>query len=126
MLNLNKKNGKTIKSFDDYKALYLHITHIENLKLLPGHPAFGKSSWSFMMLSPMRVMELADTLKKEYDLEILCRAIKEQCGIIEICKGDIKNPWLIIDSPGVDVEGFRKEFCEDYCDAHELEIEKLE
>ncbi|MBS1600487.1 MAG: hypothetical protein JST75_19835 [Bacteroidetes bacterium] len=123
---MNKKNGKTIKSFDDYKALYAHISHIENLKLLPGHPEFGESSWSFVVLSPMKVIELANTLKKEYDPEILSRALKERSGIIEICTGDIKNPWLIIDSPGVDVEGFRKEFCEDYCDAHELEIEEVE
>jgi hypothetical protein len=122
MLNLTKNDGKLIKSFDNYKELYLHINHIENMKILQGHPQFGQSTWSFMVLSPIRVRELENTLQKEYDREVLARAIKEGSGIIEMCLGDIKNPHLIIDSPGVDVEGFRKDFCDDYCDAHEMAI----
>ena len=31
MLSLNKKDGTPIKSFDDYRELYLHIKDIENL-----------------------------------------------------------------------------------------------
>ena len=122
MLNLSKNDGTPIASFDNYRELYLHINHIENMKILRSHPEFGRSIWSFMVLSPMRVRELENTLQKEYDREVLVRAIKEGSGIIEICQGDIKNLHLIINSPGVDVEGFRKDFCDDYCDAHDMTI----
>ena len=126
MLSLNKKDGTPIKSFDDYRELYLHIKDIENLKLLRDHPEFSDANWSFMVLSPWRVIELRNTLKKEYDQETLDTAIREGSGIIEICVGDITDPHLIINSPGVDLEGFRKEFCEDYCDAHSMEITEFD
>jgi len=126
MLKLSKKDGTPIASFENYRELYLHINHIENMKLLPDHPEFGQSNWSFLVLSPMKVIEFANTLKKEYDPEILSRALKERSGIIEICQGDISKPHLIINSPGVDVEGFRKEYCEDYCDAHDMTIDEFD
>jgi hypothetical protein len=126
MLQLSKNDGTPIKSFENYRELYLHINHIEHMKLLPNHPEFGQSGWSFMVLSPMRVMELQKTLQKEYDREALDRAVKEGSGIIEMCIGDIRNPHLIINSAGVDVEGFRKDWCDDYCDAHEMTIKEFE
>jgi hypothetical protein len=126
MLNLSKSDGTPIASFENYRELYLHINYIENLKLLPNHPEFGKSNWSFLVLSPLKVIELTHTLKKEYDPAILSRALKERSGIIEICEGDPDNLRLIIDSPGVDVEGFRKEFCDDYCNAHSMTVKEFE
>ena len=122
MLNLGKEDGTTVKTFDDYRDLYLYIKDVENRKLLLGHPEFGQSCWSFMVLSPLRVIELEHTLKKDYDPEILARAIREGKGIIEMCLGDITDLHLIINAPGVDIEGFRKDFCDDYCDAHGMTI----
>ena len=126
MLNLSKNDGTPIASFENYRELYLHINHIENMKLLPDHPEFGQSHWGFLVLSPQRVIELHNTLKKEYDPEILSRALKEKSGLIEICEGDVKNLHLIVASPDADIEGHRKDFCDNYCDAHDLTITEFD
>ncbi len=121
MLKLSKNDGTPIATFEDYNELYIHIRDMENSKLFEDHPEFGKTKWSFMVLSPERVVELSKSLEKRgYDPETLSRAMQERSGIIEMCQGDENNPHLVIASPGVDIEGFRNDFCDDYCHAHKL------
>jgi len=107
-------------NFKDYAELCEHIRDLENLKLVKGHSEFAQPKWSFMLLPWERVLELYTVLKKEYDLGLLSRALQEGSGIIEMCQDD--GLHLIVASPKVDVEGFRKDFCDDYCHAHKLVI----
>jgi hypothetical protein len=122
MLTLFKNDGSPIMSFKTYKELYKHIRDQENMKLLEDHPEFGKTAWSFTVLSPEEVAERYKSLEKRYDLKTLSRALQEKSGIIEMCQGDENNPYLVIASPGVDIEGFRKDFCDDYCYTHGMSI----
>ena len=123
MLTLCVKNdGTPIKSFENYKELYKHIRDQENMKLLESHPEFGKTGWRFTLLSPEEVAERYKSLEKRYDLKTLSRALREKSGIIETYEGDGNSPHLVVASPRVDIEGFRKDFCDDYCYAHGMSI----
>ena len=120
MLKLSKNDFTPVGNFKDYYELYQHIRDQENAKLLESHPEFGQTKWSFVVLPPARVVELYNALNKKYKLEILASALKEKCGVIEMCQND--GIHLVVASPGVDIEGFRKDFCDDYCHAHKLVI----
>jgi len=122
MLKLSTNDFAPMGNFKDYAELCEHIRDLENLKLVKGHSEFAQPKWSFMLLPWERVLELYTVLKKEYDLNTLSRALQEGSGIIEMCEGDERDLHLIVASPGVDIEGFRKDFCDDYCHAHDLVI----
>ena len=120
MLKLSKNDGTPIAEFETHQELYQYISDLENGKLEEVHPESGKTGWSFRVIPPEKVPEIAKYLRKGYDLEVLTRALREKEGIIEMCLGDENNYSLIPASPWVDVEGFRNEFCDDYCHAHKL------
>ena len=122
MLKLSKNDFTPMGNFKDYAELCDHIRDLENLKLVTGHSQFAQPKWSFMFLPWDRVLELYTILKKEYDLDTLSRALMEGSGIIEMCEGDERDLHLIVASPEIDVEGFQKDFCDDYCHAHDLVI----
>jgi len=120
MLKLSKNDGTPIGDFKNYMELYKYIRDQENAKLLEDHPEFGQTAWSFLEFTPERVVELYNTLKKEYNLETLSRAAEQGSGLIEMRQGDLRNPRLIVSSPDVKVELHRKDFCDDWCQAHKL------
>jgi hypothetical protein len=125
MLELRKNDGTPIAKFETYMDLYKHIRDSENAKMFEDHPEFGQPFWSFLVHSPQQVVQLYRTLKKEYDLKTLSRAVQEGSGIIEISEGE-KDFRLIVIAPWTDVEGFRMEFCEDFCYAHDMTLTKCE
>jgi hypothetical protein len=122
MLKLSKNDGTPIDNFENYTEFLKYIMDQENVKLLKGHPEFGQTKWSFLYFPWERVLELYHVLKKEYNLETLSKALQEGSGIIEVCRGDERDLRLIIASPDVDIEGHGKDFCDDYCHAHNLII----
>lgn len=122
MLILSKNDGTPIASFENYQELYRHITYKENLKLMEDHLEFGQSSWSFLILSPERIGELIDTLKKDYDETILFEAWRQQLPIIEMCEGDYTNIRQILVTPNINIEGLREDWCLGYCHAYDMSI----
>jgi hypothetical protein len=118
MLNLFKNDGTPVKTFEDYLALYLYITHQENLKLFPDHPEFGTSCWNFSVLSPERIARLIQILKKEYDLALLLQARDQKLSMIEICEGDYRHIAQILVTPDVDIADLRDDWCLAYCKEH--------
>jgi len=124
VLQLSKKDGTPITEFESYRELHQYIRNLENRKLVKDPLELGKTGWSFLIIPPDMVPELSRDLHKRDRLNNLPRALKEKQAIIEICPGNDNNSWLLPVSPDTDVEGFRQEFCEDYCDAHQLVIKE--
>ena len=126
MLKLSKNDGTPIADFEGSQELYQYISDLENGKPGEGHPESGKTGWSFRVIPPKKVPEFGKNLTKRYNLENLIRALQEKKGIIEMCLGDENNSSLILASPETDVEGFRKDFCDDYCHAHKLILKECD
>jgi len=118
MLKLSKNDGMPIENFKNYQKLYAYIRDQESINLLKSR--FGKTGWSFLVYSPEKVAEFAESLKIHHNPETIDRALKEKSGLVEICEGDERDLRVIIISPETDVEGHRKDFCDDYCHAHKL------
>jgi hypothetical protein len=120
MLNLFKNDGTPVKVFEDYLALYLYITHQENLKLFPDHPEFGAFPWNFSVLSPERIVKLIQTLKKHYNTTTLRKARDRKLSMIEICEGDYRYIAQILVTPDVDIADLRDDWCLAWCKAHDM------
>ena len=125
MLVLSKNDGTPIASFESFGELCQHITTQENSKLLPGHPEFGKSFWGFLVLSPERIANLINTLKKSYDEKILYDAWHRQLSIVEICEGNYEKVHQVIVEPNVNIEALREDWCVDYCEANGMSLTKV-
>jgi hypothetical protein len=106
---------RKIGSFGNYRELYQHITHSENLKLLEDHPQFAQDPWSFTVYSPERVAQQLQDTQKQYNIPVMWEAFEQKLGLLEICKGDCTKLIQIVLTPDVDVEGLRQSWCQSYC-----------
>jgi hypothetical protein len=110
--------------FENDLELYKYIRDTENQKMFDDHPEFKKCPWTFSLFSPERVGILIRNLKKVHKPEILEEAWQKQLGLIEICKGDYNNLTEIILTPDINEEALRKNWCKEYCEAHQLILEE--
>jgi hypothetical protein len=120
MLQLFKNDGTFLTVFEDYRDLYLYITHQENSKLFKNHPEFSSSSWSFRVLSPEQVARLIQTLEKDYDMLVLFEAWERKLPMVEIGEGNPQGVVQLLVTADIDVEGLRDNWCLAYCKEHGL------
>jgi hypothetical protein len=120
MINLFKTDGTLLNVFEEYRDLYLYITHQENAKLFKDHPEFGQPAWSFRVLSLEQVAKLIQTLEKDYDMLLLFEAWERKLPMVEIGEGSPQEIVQILVTPDIDVENLRDNWCLAYCKAHGL------
>ena len=118
--------------FEDYHHLFDHIMEIEND--LFGYITETENSkpvayadreqkyWRFTVYSPHQVSILC-THNKDLPGPVK-EAFEEQLSLIEICRGDYKNPEYIVRTPNVDMNYLKKQYCVDYCAFHNITIEE--
>jgi hypothetical protein len=101
---------------------------LEAIKTKGGHNKFWgdhiKDPWSFLVLTPNRIAALLCTLRKPYDPLMLQEAWEKQLSLVEICKGNFKELKQIIVEQGVDIEALQKNWCFDYCKAHNMHVKE--
>ena len=124
MLELTKQDGTPIKAFDGYIELSQYITHQEHAKLGKSPPESWKTGWSFRVLSPDNVAHLINTLKKSYNEKLLYDAWHRQLPFVEVCEGKEKVHQVIVE-PNVNIEALREDWCHYYCEAHGMDITKV-
>ena len=102
--------------------LFRHISLIENSKLLPGHPQFGESSWSFTCYTPARVSEIYARTFVHLRTPALKQAYEGNTGLAEIYRGDIQKPLEIVLTDDINVNALKKQWCLEYCKAYDYII----
>jgi len=113
MLSVFDFSKKKIGVFDTYDALLRFITTAENQKLLEGGSSVGGGYWAFAEYSPEKLKHVCAWIRPGYLTTFQMKALAKSLGLIEICRGGAL--WEIPVTPELDVEGYKKKFCLDYC-----------
>ncbi len=107
-------------SCKNYDNLLTYITDKEKRKLIESHPELEplpEQPWSFTFFTPQQVSALYDTGQP-----LLTAMIKEahekKLGFIEIRQGNPQELIEILVTSEVDIEAIKKQWCFDYCKAH--------
>lgn len=115
MLKVLDRIKKSIGEFHSYDALLGFITSLENQKLLEGAPSYGRSYWSFAEYNLEDLKKACAWIKPEFLTTVQLKALEQKLGLLEICRGDFTILQEIIITPELDIEGFKRKFCLDYC-----------
>jgi hypothetical protein len=118
MIKIVTLNGTEAGQFKDPDELFNCLLTFENLKLLVKQPEFKQMHWSFTVYPPKWVAALYNHSKDPSG--ILKEVFEDDLPLIEICKGDYKNPQHIPVTPNVNMEYLQKKWCLDYCTFHNL------
>ena len=115
MLKVFDFSKRKVGVFEGYDALLGFITSVENQKLLEGSPSFGKGYWAFAEYSPEKLKDVCAWIKPGFLTTVQLKALEQNLGLLEICRGDPAAIWEVPVTPELDVEEIRKKFCLDYC-----------
>lgn len=106
-------------SCEDYEDLFLYI----NLKLLEDYHGFEQNPferpWDFTFFTPQQVAIIYDNTQQSFLTEIVKEAYNKEVGLIAICQGDFESRIEILDTPDIDREALKKQWCLAYCNAHD-------
>ena len=120
MIGVFNTNTQEIKMFETVEQFFNYITTIENEKMLPGHKDFGKTQWSFQIMSVHYVRELYTHTKEDKRTQALCEAYEQELPLLEICHGDFTNPARFPLTPDTDLEDLKMDWCRAYCKVHQF------
>jgi hypothetical protein len=112
---------KTIVGFfKDYHELFKHINALETSKLAESNTRLPRQIWSFVLFTNKRLSYIYHkTLERSFS-KVGKEAFEQELDLIEISKGDFENPLQIPVTPSVNVAQLQQNWCQDYCDAHDL------
>jgi hypothetical protein len=121
------KNDQSVpEPFNNYIQIYKHIVHTENSKPLANNSEPNKQLWSFLLLSPDRIRRLINILSMETNAEILYKAYELELPVLEICRGNPKNVEQILVTEDINQAQLQKDWCDEYCKAHNIRILKID
>ena len=106
--------------FESYDDLFLHLTRLENLKMLAPNPDFKDMDWNFCLYSPDRVRLLFEHMKEDF-LPIK-EAYEQGLPLLEICAGHFGLPQYVVLTPMLNLGYLKKKWALDYCESHGLTV----
>jgi hypothetical protein len=118
MIQVFGSDKSPIGLFKDYDALFKHINAIENTKFSEGTACYLGDVWGFALYTNKRLSYIYHkTLERSFS-KIGKEAFEQELDLIEIYKGDFKNPVQIPVTPDVNVQELKENWCHEYCDTH--------
>jgi len=119
MMQLFGPNGNVIGFFKTLDELFIHINAVENEKLLKSTSCAPERIWSFTLFTNKRLSYVYyRTLERSFS-KIGREAVERELDLIEISKGNNEEFLQIPVTPDVDVQELKKNWCYEYCDAHD-------
>jgi len=119
MIQIIPTNGKH-KIFKNYHDACEYINAIEKQKALES----GERKWMFIRRPHQALSALyyrSPTLRDFFTIKEK-EAIEKELGLIEILKGDNENFIQILCTPYLDIEPLKRNWCQEYCAKHGMEI----
>lgn len=107
-------------SCKNYDNLLTYITDKEKMKLTEPHPEFERppeQAWSFTFFTPQQVSALYNT-GQPLLTAMIREAYEKKVGLIEIRQGNPQELIEILVTSDLDIEAIKKQWCCDYCKAH--------
>jgi len=118
MMQVFDPNQMPLGLFQNYNELFKYIQNMENLKLLEGHICFQDEPWSFTLYTHKRLSYIYPKFLEKYFSKSGKQAYEQELDLLEIYKGDYHNPIQIPVTQDVDIQDLQKNWCQDYCNAH--------
>ena len=123
MIKLTNLTDGRHRSFSDYHEVCHYLRQVERDKALES----GETEWVFIR-RPYESLSLLYYRSASFKDYLTCKekeAVKKQLGLIEIVKGNRKNMVQILYTRHLDTEGLKRDWCQDYCVAHGVEVREL-
>lgn len=122
VIKINTAKGEH-KLFQDYHQFCDYINGIEKRKALWS----GERSWMFIRRPHQTLSAIYYRSKSLRDFLTLKEkeAVEKELGLIEILKGDNENFIQILCTPYLDIEPLKRNWCQEYCARHGLEISEF-
>lgn len=105
-------------SCETYDDLFQYI----NLKLLQGVSHLEQTFWSFSFFTPSHVSIIYENTPQSLLTAVVKEAYEKEVGFIAICQGDFESNIEILDTPDIDKEALKKQWCLAYCNAHDYVV----
>ena len=116
-------DGEAIGYFKDYNDLFENLIGTENTKLIAVNQNARDRDWAFTIHPPQRITAFFAHLKDS--CEAIKEAFEEGLPLVEICAGDYTKPVYIAQTPNVDMDYLKKNWCIDYCVFHHFAVREI-
>jgi hypothetical protein len=123
MIRIRSTNGES-KLLQNYDQACDYINRIERRKA----SETGEIRWLFTRRRYETLSSLyyrTPPLARDFFTSKEKEAIQKEVGLIEILKGDMENFTQILSNFKLDVEPLKRNWCQEYCREHGLEIFEL-
>ena len=120
MIRISSTNGE-YKLLKDYEQVCDYLNSIEKRKA----SETGEIGWLFTKRRYGTLSSLyyrTPPLARDFFTSKEKEAIQKEMGLIEILKGDKENFIQILSNFKLDVEPLKRNWCQEYCKEHGLEI----
>lgn len=122
IINLINKKQEFFQNYHDFCE---YINKTERFKTLES----GKKRWRFSRRKHETLSFVYDRIPRSFE-EVFTpqekEAFEKGLELIEIFKGDEKNPEQILFTTHLDIESLKRDWCRDYCLEHGYEISEWE
>lgn len=105
-------------SCESYDDLFQYI----NLKILEGCSDLEQTFWSFSFFTPNQVSIIYENTQQSLLTAVVKEAYEKEVGLIAVCRGDFESQIEILDTPDLDKEALKKQWCLAYCVAHDYVV----
>jgi hypothetical protein len=121
---INQVNGNKIK-FMDYRALYNYIESRQRTKGII-KPQQLPDEWVFTYHSHRRLVAFYEFISKQRAKDEENSGKIKKFDALEMSYNRSKNPILIPITSGMDIEIYRKEWCQRYCKYHGFKLVEVQ
>lgn len=123
MIQVRTTNGE-IKLFSNYHEVCHYINTTERRKALES----GNIGWHFVRHRYETLASIyyrTPQLERDFFTSKEKEAVEKGVGLIEIMKGSTESFVQVLLTPNLDIEPLRKDWCQEYCKNHGLDICEL-
>lgn len=122
---INQVNGHKI-NFKDYLALYNYIDNRQRTKKIIKSQQQLPDEWVFMHHSYRRLVAFYEFISIQRAKDEENSGKIKKFDVLEMSYNRSKNPILIPITSGMDIEIYRKEWCQKYCKYHGFKLIEIQ
>lgn len=117
MIMLLDETYQEVKTVNTEEQLFLYLK--ESCRALDEQ---GEQNWRFAHYSHKLLCPILKEIQGESFVDMAQQACRQENDLIVMSTGDGENPSLFIQTPDLDVEALRTEWCRRYCKANKMHI----
>jgi hypothetical protein len=121
---VNQKNERK-KKFKDYQDLYSHIDRSQQMKRMRD-PKKLPDEWVFTIHPYHRLAIYSEFFYRQKIMDQKNQEQDKKFDVLEISCNQTKNPVFIHMTPDINIEVYRKDWCQRYCQYHGFELIEIQ